>query len=365
VGCVAIAALSPRTFLTISDKEHFMKAVRYVEAGRPPAIVDLPKPTPGPGEVLLRVAGAGVCHSDLHVLDHLSIPVSFTLGHENAGHVAALGAGVTGWKEGDAVAAYGPWGCGRCHKCQTSAENYCEQHASQRAPGGGLGLDGGMAEYMIVPSPRLLVSLGKLDPVKAAPLSDAALTPYHAIKAALPWLTPDADVVVIGIGGLGHMAVQILKALTPARLIACDIDDEKLAHARALGADHTVNSRDSKQAFEAIRGLVGARGAAVALDFVGAQPTIDLCAGIVGRGSRLTIVGLGGGTLHYAPNKPPYGCEVSVPFWGTRTELMEVIALAEAGRIKADVETFPLEDAIDVYQCLREGRIRGRAVLVP
>lgn len=342
-----------------------MKAVRYVESGRPPAIVDLPTPTPGPGEVLLRIAGAGVCHSDIHVLDHLSIPVSFTLGHENAGHVAALGKGVAGWKEGDAVAVYGPWGCGGCHSCQSSAENYCERHASLPAHGGGLGLDGGMAEYMIVPSPRLLVPLGKLDPVTAAPLSDAALTPYHAIKAALPRLTPDADVIVIGIGGLGHMAVQILKALTPARLIACDIDDGKLAHARTLGADHTVNTRDSKRAVEELRSLVGARGAAVALDFVGAQPTIDLCTRIVGRASRLTIVGMGGGTLHYAPNRPAFGCEVSVPYWGTRTELMEVIALAEAGRIKADVETFPLEDAINVYQRLREGRIHGRAVLVP
>ncbi|MBS0315589.1 MAG: NAD(P)-dependent alcohol dehydrogenase [Proteobacteria bacterium] len=342
-----------------------MKAVRYVQAGQPPEVVDLPTPTPAPGEVLLRVAGAGVCHSDLHVLDHPLFPGPFTLGHENAGHVAALGDGVTGWKEGDAVAVYGPWGCGRCHTCQTSAENYCEQHASLPSLGGGLGSDGGMAEYMIVPSPRLLVPLGRLDPAAAAPLSDAALTPYHAIKAALRWLTPGADVVVIGIGGLGHMAVQILKALTPARLIAGDIDDEKLAHARALGADHTVNTRDSKRAVEEIRGLVGARGAAVALDFVGAQPTIDLCARIVGRASRLTIVGLGGGTLNYAANKPPYGCEVSVPYWGSRTELMEVIALAEAGRIKADVETFPLEQAVDVYQRLREGRIHGRAVLVP
>ena len=342
-----------------------MKAVRYIQAGQPPEIVDLPTPVPGPGQVLLRVAGAGVCHSDLHILDQPMFPNAFTLGHENAGHIAALGEGVTGWKEGDAVAVYGPWGCGHCHRCQSSAENYCEEHASLPVMGGGLGADGGMAEYMIVPSPRLLVPLGQLDPVKAAPLSDAALTPYHAIKAALPWLRPGADVVVIGIGGLGHMAVQLLKALTPARLIACDIDDTKLAHARQLGADHTVNTRDAAQAAEELRTLVGARGADVALDFVGAQATVDLCAQIVGRASRLSIPGLGGGVLHYAANLPPYGCEVSVPYWGTRTELMEVIALAEAGRIHADVETFPLEQAVDVYQRLREGRIQGRAVLVP
>ncbi len=188
-----------------------MKAVRFIAPGRPAEVVDLPEPRPGPGEVLLKIGGAGVCHSDLHVLEQgLGFEGPFTLGHENAGWIAALGSGVQGWKEGDAVAVYGPWGCGRCRTCQGSAENYCENHASIPGYGGGLGSDGGMAEYMLVPSPRLLVPLGGLDPAEAAPLSDAALTPYHAIKQALPMLTPGAHVVVIGIGGLGHMAVQLL-----------------------------------------------------------------------------------------------------------------------------------------------------------
>ena len=342
-----------------------MKAVRFLEVGRPAEIVDLPKPTPAPGEVLVRIAGAGVCHSDLHVLDEgIGIAGPFTLGHENAGWIAALGEGVTGWKEGDPVAVYGPWGCGACHACQTSAENYCERHATIPTYGGGLGSDGGMAEYMIVPSARLLVPLGRLDPVTTAPLSDAALTPYHAIKTALPLLTPDATVLVLGVGGLGHMAVQILRALTPARLIAGDIDDVKLSHARELGATHTINTRE-KTATEEIRDLVGQRGVTVALDFVGAQATIDIAASVVGRNSRLSIVGLAGGTLHYAANNPPYGTQVTVPYWGSRTELMEVIALAQSGRIKATVETFPLEQANDVYQRLRDGKVQGRAILIP
>ena len=343
-----------------------MKAVRYIETGRPPEIVDVPVPIPAPGQVLVRIAGAGVCHSDLHVLDHgIGIAGPFTLGHENAGWIAGLGAGVTGWKEGDPVAVYGPWGCGQCRQCQTSAENYCEHHASIPTFGGGLGSDGGMAEYMIVPSPRLLVPLGRLDPVQGAPLSDAALTPYHAIKAALPLLTPDATVLVLGIGGLGHMALQILHALSPARMIAGDIDAAKLAFARQLGAGNVVDTGDERRAAEEIMDLVGERGVTVALDFVGAQPTVDLCSRVVGRASRLSVVGLAGGTLHYSANKPPYGCEVSIPYWGSRVELMEVIALAEAGRIAAEVESFPLEDAADVYQRLREGRIKGRAVLLP
>ncbi|VCU71142.1 Alcohol dehydrogenase [Pigmentiphaga humi] len=343
-----------------------MKAVRFIETGRPPEIHDVPVPQPGPGEVLLKVAGAGVCHSDLHILDDMEgFKGPFTLGHENAGWIAALGAGVTGWKEGDAVAVYGPWGCGHCHTCQLSAENYCENHASIPSFGGGLGSDGGMADYMLVPSSRLLVSLGSLDPVSAAPLSDAALTPYHAIKAALPLLTPETTVVVVGIGGLGHMAVQLLRALTPAQLVACDVDDAKLAHARELGVAHTINTRDAQAAADAIRALTGPRGAVLALDLVGAQTTVDLCVGIVGRGSRLSVVGLAGGVVHYAANSPPYGCQVSVPYWGSRTELMEVIAMAQSGHIHVDVETFPMAQAQEVYQRLREGRIRGRGVLVP
>jgi propanol-preferring alcohol dehydrogenase len=343
-----------------------MKAVRYVEAGRNPEIVDIAKPSPGPGQVLIRIAGAGVCHSDLHILDHgFGFSGQFTLGHENAGWIAELGEGVSGWKEGDPVAVYGPWGCGQCKTCQSSAENYCERHASLPSFGGGLGSDGGMADYMIAPSTRLLVPLGDLDPVQAAPLGDAGLTPYHAIKAALPLLTPDANVLVLGIGGLGHMAVQLLRALTPAQVIAGDIDETKLAHARQLGARHTVDTRNLDRAAEQINDLAGGRGVTVALDFVGAQSTIDLCTRTVGRASRLTIVGLAGGTLSYSANNPPFGCEVSIPYWGSRTELMEVIALAAGEHVHAEIERYPLESAVDVYERLRSGKITGRAVLVP
>jgi propanol-preferring alcohol dehydrogenase len=157
---------------------------------------DVPVPEPGPGQVLLRVAGAGACHSDLHLMEFSAGAVPwqppFTLGHENTGWVAAAGAGVTGWSEGDAVAVYVVWGCGRCKACRLSAENVCEHVVEVGSLGGGLGRDGGMAEFMLVPDARLLVPLGEFDPVDAAPLTDAGLTPYHAIKQALPVLAPDA-----------------------------------------------------------------------------------------------------------------------------------------------------------------------------
>jgi alcohol dehydrogenase, propanol-preferring len=148
-----------------------MQAVRFIGVGRPAQIEDVRKPAAGPGQVLIKIGGAGVCHPDLHVMEEdLGFRPPFTLGHENAGWVAALGEGVAGFKEGDAVAVYGPWGCGRCHSCQLSMENYCENWAQIDGFGGGLGLDGGMAEYMLVPSARLLVPLAELSPAKAAPL---------------------------------------------------------------------------------------------------------------------------------------------------------------------------------------------------
>ena len=343
-----------------------MQAVRFVGVGSPARIDDVAKPSPGPGQLLIKIGGAGVCHSDLHVMEEdLGFKPPFTLGHENAGWIAALGEGVTGFKEGDPVAVYGPWGCGRCHACQLSMENYCENWAQMDGFGGGLGRDGGMAEYMLVPSARLLVPLGDLSPGNAAPLSDAALTPYHAIKRALPYLNADSTVVVIGIGGLGHMAIQLLRVLAPVRIVAADVDDNKLQQAKALGADDIVNNRNAAEAAELIQQITGRRGAGLVLDCVGVQPTVDLGAKLLGRNTVWTIVGLGGGRHEFRHGSTPYGTLMSIPYWGSRVELMEVIAMARAGRIHAETTEFPLTDAVDVYAKLKAGRIAGRAVLVP
>lgn len=214
--------------------------------------------------------------------EELGFTPPFTLGHENAGWVAALGQGVTAFKEGDAVAVYGPWGGGRCHACQLSMENYCENWAQMNGFGGGLGLDSGMAEYMLVPSARLLVALGNLSPAKTAPLSDAALTPYHAIKRALPQISAESTLVVLGVGGLGHMAIQLLRVLAPVRIIAADVDAKKLQQAKTLGADDIVNNRSADEAAERILKIVGPRGAGLVLDCVGVEPTIDLGARLLG-----------------------------------------------------------------------------------
>ncbi len=343
-----------------------MKAVRFVGVGKPAAIEDVAKPSPGPGQVLIKIGGAGVCHSDLHVMEEdLGFKPPFTLGHENAGWVAELGSGVTGHKEGDAVAVYGPWGCGYCHACQLSMENYCENWAELDGFGGGLGFDGGMAEYFLVPSARLLVPLEGLSPAKVAPLSDAALTPYHAIKRALPRINADDTVVVLGVGGLGHMAIQLVRALAPVRIVAADVDNKKLEHAKSLGADEAVNNRNADEAFEQISKITGKRGAGLVLDCVGVQPTLDLGARLLGRNSVWTIAGLGGGHHDFHHGSTPYGTTMSIPYWGSRSELMEVIAMARDGRIHAETTEFPLEQAVEVYDKLKAGEITGRAVLIP
>lgn len=343
-----------------------MRAVRFTGVGRPAQIAEVPKPSPGPGQVIVKIGGAGVCHSDLHVMEEdLGFRPGFILGHENAGWIAELGEGVTGFKEGDAVAVYGPWGCGRCHACQLSMENYCENWAEIEGFGGGLGLDGGMAEYMLVPAARLLVPLGSLSPATAAPLSDAALTPYHAIKRALPFLNADGTVVVMGVGGLGHMAIQLLRVLAPTRVVAADVDDKKLDQAKALGAHDVINNRNAVQAAERIRQITGPRGASLVLDCVGVQATVDLGASLLGRNSLWTVVGLGGGHHDFHHGSTPYGCSLSIPYWGSRVELMDVIAMARNGRIHAETTEFPLEQAVAVYERLKAGQITGRAVLVP
>ncbi|MGW9436689.1 NAD(P)-dependent alcohol dehydrogenase [Streptomyces sp. NPDC055607] len=344
-----------------------MKALQYRAVGAPPEVVTVPDPEPGPGQVLLRVTAAGVCHSDIAVMsrpaDQVPFPLPLTLGHEGVGTVEALGAGVEGFAVGDAVAVYGPWGCGACFMCAQGKENYCLRAAELGIRPPGLGAPGAIAEYMVVDSPRHLVPLGDLDPVRAAPLTDAGLTPYHAVKRSLPKLVPGSTAVVIGTGGLGHVAIQLLRAMTAARVVALDVTEEKLALARTVGAHETVLSDASAAA--AVRELTGGRGAEVVLDFVGAPPTVTSAGAMAAVEGDVTIVGLGGGALPVGFGSPAYEVSVASPYWGTRAELIEVLDLARAGAVDVHVETYALDDAPKAYERLHEGRVRGRAVILP
>jgi alcohol dehydrogenase, propanol-preferring len=347
-----------------------VRALQMVAPNQPFEFREVPTPDPRPGQVLVKVGGAGACHSDLHLkdwpaetLEEFGFSLPFTLGHENAGWVEALGDGVSGLEVGQPVAVYGPWGCGRCYSCRQSSENYCEQPGEHGGMGGGLGTDGGMAEYLLVPAARLLVPLGELEPAKAAPLSDAALTPYHGIRRSLHKLRPGSTAVVIGIGGLGHMAVELLRELSPATIIAVDIDDAKLELAEELGAHEAV--RSDENAVETIRGMTGGLGADLVLDVVGNDATLATAAGAARVEGDLTVLGIGGGTLPVGFFSVPYEVSIQTTYWGSAIELMEVLELARLGRISARASTHSLDDAIDVYDRLERGEIEGRAVIVP
>lgn len=238
-----------------------MRAVVFTDYEAFPKLEEVDRPIPGPGEVLLMVAGAGACHSDVSVYNApkgspSALTPPFTLGHENSGWVEEVSPGVSGVPIGDAFLVYGSIGCGHCANCAAGAENYC-LHAAKPPLGTGLGYNGGMAEYVAVPA-RHLVPLGDADPIAAAPL-----TPYHPIKASLPQLAGGGRyALVIGLGGLGQIAVQILHALTGATILATDLDEGAMRRAEAKGAV-TIPGGDDQVA--AIREHTGGRGIDAAL----------------------------------------------------------------------------------------------------
>ena len=342
-----------------------MKAARLHAYGQPLQIDEIPTPSPGPGQVVIAVGGAGFCHSDIHVIDG-EIPIlpkmPAVLGHENAGIVSAVGAGVQSVREGDAVAVFGGWGCGQCSACITGHEQLCETPAW-----GGLSLhDGGYAEYLLVPEERYLIPLTSLVPVQAAPLTDAALTPYRAVKKALPFLEPDHHALVIGLGGLGQYGFKLLQLLSGCPLIAVDVSPRKLELARRMGAAHALNGADAKVA-EEIRHITKGHGVCAAFDFVGSDATLDLAVRSTRSLGKVSHIGLAGGSLRMKPlDNSRFEVLVEATLWGSIKELREVIALAESGRLTTiPIETAPLDRINEVYRRLKQGDIEGRAVITP
>ncbi|GFZ95145.1 NAD(P)-dependent alcohol dehydrogenase [Nesterenkonia alkaliphila] len=345
-----------------------MRAVVFDKYQTFPSLTDVDRPTPGPGEVLLKVAGAGACHSDVSIYRKFTadgvvkLPPPFILGHENSGWIEELGPGVTGFEKGEAYLVYGPIGCQRCRACSRGQDTYCANQASMPYLAAGLGRDGGMAEYLSVPA-RNLIPLGDADPVDAAPLADAALTPYHAIKLALPKLSGGGkSALVIGLGGLGQAGVQILKALTGATVIATDLREDAMQRAEAAGAVTVPAGADQAAR---IRELTGGRGVDAVFDLVGATPTVSLAQQVVAVQGRVTVVGIGDVEVPWTFYSTPYEAEMLTTYWGTIEELHEVVDMYKAGQIKPEVERFSLEEALDAYSRLEEGTISGRAVVTP
>jgi len=345
-----------------------MRALQLKSFQSDPELVDLPEPEPGPGQVVIKVGGAGACHSDLHVMREFAEGMApwgppFVLGHEAAGWVHRIGSGVRNYEPGQPVAVYGLLGCGHCKPCAAGAENLCE-HGMEGPPGIGFGVDGAMAEYLLITDPRRLVPIGDLDPADVAPLTDAGLTPYRVIKKVQPKLTPGSHAVVIGAGGLGHLAIQILGAMTPATVIAVDTRESALALARQVGASATVQANADNTAQE-LKDATNGAGADVVLDFVGSAPTIALGAAVAKPGMDLVVIGAAGGQFAWNFYALPYEVSLTTSFWGTLPELHEVIALARQNKVKAHVQRFPLDEALHAYELMEKGQLDGRAVIVP
>lgn len=346
-----------------------MRAIVFDQYKSTPVLTEVDRPAPGPGEVLLKVAGSGACHSDVAVYREFDeafgppqLKPPFVLGHESAGWVEELGPGVEGFAVGDAYLVYGPIGCGHCRACSRGQDTYCENAATMPYLAAGLGRDGGMAEYVAVPANHL-VPLGDADPVVAAPLADAGLTPYHAIKKSLPVLAGGGrSALVIGLGGLGQVAVQILRALTGATVIATDPKPEALAQAEAHGAVTVPGGADQAAA---IREVTGGRGVDAVFDFVGVDPTMALAMSVVALQGRVTIVGIGNGTYPWNFYTAPYEVELTSTYWGTVEELHEVADLYRSGKVTPQVELFSLPDGLEAYRRLEAGELNGRAVAAP
>lgn len=327
-------------------------------------ITEIPRPVPKAGQVLIRVTAAGLCHTDLHLIDgDPAILPGFpaVLGHETAGIVAEIGDGVTTVAVGDSVVVFGAQGCGSCPTCLSGLENMCSVQVLSM---NGIGIPGGFAEYMIVPAERHLVRIGELDSVKAAGLTDAGLTPYRAVKRALAHLEPGSTAVAIGLGGLGQFGVQYLNLLSDARIVGLDPDPAKRARALELGADIALDPTDAEFG-EAMAEHDLAGACSAVLDFVGNDASLATARSLLAARGMLSIVGLGGGSTELSFFTMPPESVFTTTNWGSAPELAEVIDLARADRIESTVTVYPLDEVQRAVNDLRAGRVEGRAVIVP
>jgi propanol-preferring alcohol dehydrogenase len=351
-----------------------MKSAKIIEINQPLQIQENKTPKPKGSQVLVKVQSSGVCHSDIHLWEggyegpqgqflkttDRGVKYPLTPGHEIAGIIDGLGEQTEGFAKNEKVLVY-PWiGEGLCPACRTGEENLCDKPRSL-----GIYNDGGYAEYVLVPSYKYLVKLGdEIDTDTSAPLSCSALTAYGAVKNGN--LTPNDNVVIVGTGGLGLMAIQLAKAITGSRIIALDRDDEKLKAAKENGADGIINSK-KEDAVKAVMELTERRGADAVIDFVNASSTVETDLNFLRRRAKLVLVGLFGGELKLnLIAMPTRSYKLIGSYTGSMNDLIELVSLAKRGIIKPIISNkFKLEEATKALKMLRDGKILGRGVINP
>lgn len=351
-----------------------MKSAKIIEVNQPLQIEETKTPKPKGSQVLVKVRSSGVCHSDIHLWEggyegpqgqflkttDRGVKYPLTPGHEIAGVVDSLGEQTEGFAKNEKVLVY-PWiGEGLCPACRTGEENLCDKPRSL-----GIYNDGGYAEYVLVPSYKYLVKLGdEIDTDTSAPLSCSALTAYGAVKNGN--LTPNDNVVIVGTGGLGLMAIQLAKAITGSRIIALDRDDKKLKAAKENGADDIINSQ-KEDAVKAVMELTGKMGADAVIDFVNASSTVETDLNFLRRRAKLVLVGLFGGELKLnLIAMPTRSYKLIGSYTGSMNDLIELVSLAKRGIIKPIISNkFKLDEATKALKMLRDGKILGRGVINP
>ncbi|NGN69902.1 NAD(P)-dependent alcohol dehydrogenase [Streptomyces sp. A7024] len=341
-----------------------MKAIRLHAYDRSPVVEEVPEPVlSSPLDVIVEIGGAGLCRTDLHIVEgqweqKSGVKLPYTLGHENAGWVRETGSGVTHVSPGDPVILHPLATCGLCRPCRSGDDVHCANSAFP-----GIDSDGGMAELLLTKARSVVKLDAALRPADVAALADAGLTAYHAVRKAVPLLYPGTVAVVIGAGGLGHIGIQCLKALTAAQVVVVDRSAEALDLAAELGADHTVQA-DGRQ-IEAVKDLTGGEGADVVLDFVGERGTEAEGVAMVRRAGSYYVIGYGGEVR--IPTIDIISSEINVigNLVGSYNDLDELMTLAAQDKVRLHTRTYPLDAVADAIADLEAGRLRGRGILVP
>ena len=342
-----------------------MKAVRLHRYHERPSVDEVPEPAiKGPLDVLVRIGAAGLCRTDLHIYEgqweHLTHPqLPFTLGHENAGWVEEVGSAVSNLAAGDTVILHPHITCGLCRYCRAGNEMHC---TSSRFPGVD-GTDGGMANYLLTDARSVVKLDPSLQPADVAALADAGLTAYHAVKKALPLLYPGTTALIIGAGGLGHIGVQALKAMSAATVIVLDRNQAALDLVRGYGPDHTVLADDG--AAQKIFDLTDGQGAEVVFDFVAEQGAEALGWNLTGRGGSHYIIGYGGTITVPAIDVISSERNIVGNLVGTYNDLAELMTLTAQGKVQLHTRTYPLDAVNEAMDDLDAGRLQGRGILVP
>jgi NAD+-dependent secondary alcohol dehydrogenase Adh1 len=341
-----------------------MRAVRLHEYDKRPTVDQTPDAQiTGPNDVIVKIGGAGLCRTDLHLVEgqwaeKTGTPLPFTLGHENAGWVHEVGSAVEHLSPCDTVILHPQATCGLCRACRAGDDMHC---LNSFFPG--LNTDGGMADFLRTGQRAVVKIDPKLQPADVAALADAGLTAYHAVRKAVPLLYPGTKVVLIGAGGLGHIGIQALKALTPAEIIVVDRSEAALELAKSIGADYGVLA-DGGQVDKVLE-LTDGNGAEVVIDFVGEQGAERAGVGMLRRAGSYFVIGYGGAIN--VPTIDIISTEINFVgnLVGTFNDLDELMTLAAQGKVKLHTQTYPLDAVNDAMDDLDAGRLRGRGILVP